>query len=96
MSGDEGFDSWMAELEKKSGRSVDEATTDMAAVLVRANHEIDLELHREAEPRWDRLREIIRRALEFIRKVAQDFGAASYSIGVTIPPGLNASVTWNV
>ena len=96
MSGHEGFETWLAGLETKSYESVDEAATDMAELLVRANQQIELEIHGESEPRWDSLREIIRRALAFVRRVATEFGAAGYSIGVSIPPGLDASVNWEV
>ena len=98
MSGDEGFDTWLADLETRSYGSVDEAATDMVELLVRANRRIELELSGSdaAEPRWEWLREIIRKAVEFIRRIAKEFGAAGYSIGVSMPAGLNASVDWTV
>jgi hypothetical protein len=96
MSGDEGLEKWLAELETRSYGSVDEASTDMAELLVWANRQIEIELHGTSVPDWDSLREIIRRALAFVRKVATEFGAAGYSIGVSIPPGLEASVEWEV
>jgi hypothetical protein len=92
----EGFEAWLGELERRSYTSVDDAATDMVELLIKTNLEIELTLRQAgaAESPWDKLREYIRRAVEFIKKIAMDFGAISYSIGVSLT-GLDASVEWS-
>ena len=76
MSGEEGFDAWMAQLEARAFTSVDEAAATMVELLVRTNREIEIEVREPGTtgPGWERLREIIRKAVELIRKIAQEFG----------------------
>ena len=97
MRREEGFDAWMAQLEARAFTSVDEAAATMVELLVRTNREIEIEVREPGTtgPGWERLREIIRKAVELIRKIAQEFGAVSYSIGVSMTGGLEASVEWS-
>ena len=98
MSGEEGFDAWMAQLEARAFTSVDEAAATMVELLVRTNREIEIEVREPGTtgPGWERLREIIRKALELIRKIAQEFrGAVSYLIGVSMTGGLEGLRQWS-
>ena len=95
MSGQEGFEAWLGELETRTYSSSEEATVDMAELVLRTNVEIE-ELRRAgtAELPWDKIREWIKRAVEFIKEIAKKLGALHYSIGVSLT-GLSASIEWS-
>lgn len=96
MGGQQGFEAWLGELEARTYSSSEDATVDMAELVLRTNIEIEQELRRAgtAELPWDKIREWIKRAVEFIREIAKKLGALHYSIGVSLT-GLSASIEWS-
>lgn len=95
MSGQEGFETWLAELDTGTYASSEEATTAVAEIVLQTNVAIQEELRRgTTELPWDKIREWIKQAVERIKEIAKKLGALHYSIGVSLT-GLSASIEWS-
>ena len=75
-----------------------EAAAAMVQMAIETNLAIDRTLERgngtTRGPEWERLLELIKKVLKFLKDIAQKYGAVSYSIGVSLT-GLDMSVEWS-
>jgi hypothetical protein len=85
-------------LENKEYADVDDAMAALVTATVSVNRAIEEDTAQFAPEGFvgdlgDKLREIIRRLAAFVKKIATQWGAISYSIGVSLT-GVSVSVEW--
>jgi hypothetical protein len=96
QSGEGRVEALLQELGTRRFHDEADAAAALAELTIEVNWEIDRTLQSGGEPRgpgWERIREIIRKVYEFLKRVANEYGAISYSIGVSLT-GLSVSVEW--
>jgi HEPN domain-containing protein len=88
----------LQELESRRFADDVEAAAAMVQMAIETNLEIDRTLERgngtTRGPEWERLLELIKKVLKFLKDIAKKYGAVSYSIGVSLT-GLDMSVEWS-
>ncbi len=91
------FEQMLQELGSRRFEDDVEAAAAMVQISIAANLEIDEAIQRGTgttrEPDWERIRELIEKALKFLKEFAAKYGGFSYSIGVSLT-GLAVSVEW--
>jgi hypothetical protein len=70
-----------------------EAMTKLTTMVVAINSGLDSEVAASGGGLSERLREWIRKLVALVKRIAEEFGAISYSIGVSLT-GVTASIEW--
>lgn len=94
-------DDLLAQAERSSYSHAGEALADLQLIVASLNQEFDAIVSRRGSVEWqvqsetgDRLRQLLKRLVDLVTKIARDFGAISYSVECGFPKGFSASLSW--